>query len=257
MTFSVWRQSSKVWVRPLVIPYIATFCVAAITSVGTIGYKCRMVLTKLCKRSSESTDWHVDVAHDRASRRELIGKLAAHEQSYNTMESQSIASGVALIEIFSSSLSSEAGSQAHWKLDVNSNRLIGYTEGIVRGASPEDVIAYLMDIESRFVQADQNRDVTVRFEVLQKVNDHHNAVFTEIKTAPFTNRTFVNSLICNVGQRVQDGVCLLARPPRQLSDMGDPPNSDACPVQSVLPVLPCIAQGRASLCKCCWEAVKT
>jgi hypothetical protein len=196
MTYSVWRQSSKDWVRPLVIPYIAIFCVAAITSVGTIGYKCRMVLTKLCKRSSESTDWHVDVAHDRETRRDFIGKLTSHEQSYNTVESQSIASGVAFIEIFSSSLSSEAGSQARWKFDANSNRLICYTEGIVRGASPEDVIAYLMDIESRFIQADQNRDVMVRFEILEKVNDHHNAIFTEVKTAPFTNRTFVNSLIC-------------------------------------------------------------
>ena len=196
MTYSVRQQQYKPWVQPLLLPYLIVFCIAAVTSVATIGLKCRLVIGKLCKRGAEMTDWHADVAHDSKRRQEWIAKLAAEEQVYNTMENESIARGTALLDMFSAQLSSAAKSQGRFKHDPHTNRLIGYAEGLVRGASPQQIVAYLMDIESRFVQGHQNRDETVRFEVLSTINDHHKVVYTEVKTAPFTNRTFLTSFVC-------------------------------------------------------------
>ncbi len=105
------------------------------------------------------------------------------------MENESIARGTALLDMFSAQLSS-AKSQGQFKHDPHTNRLIGYAEGLVRGASPQQIVAYLMDIESRFVQGHQNRDVTLRFEVLSTINDHH-----------WLPKVHCNSLTCRHGMR--------------------------------------------------------
>jgi len=196
MTYSVLQWQHKEWVRPLVTPFVVVLCVASATSLSTLLLKGRLLITKLCKRRVEMTEWHADVAYDTKTRREWIDKVTGHDQSHSTMENQAIASGMAVIDMFSAGLSAAAKSQGHFKLDAPTNRLIGYAEGLVRGASPEEVVAYLMDIESKFVQGSQNRNVTVRFEVVGAVNDHHKIVFTETKTLPFSNRTFLTSLIC-------------------------------------------------------------
>ena len=142
------------------------------------------------------TDWMADVAHDSKRRQDWIDKLTSRDQAYNAMETQSIASGLALLDMFSAQVSSAAKSHAQFKLDARSNRLIGYHEGTVQGASPEEIVAHLTDIEGKFTQANQDRRVIVRFEVVQNVNDHHVVIFTEVKTAPFHNRTFLTSSVC-------------------------------------------------------------
>jgi hypothetical protein len=177
-------------------PYIVVLCIASATSVVTLVLKGRLLIKKFCQRGSEMTDWMADVAHDSKRRQDWIDKLTSRDQVYNTMETQSIASGLALLDMFSAQVSSAAKSHAQFKLDARSNRLIGYHEGTVQGASPEEIVAHLTDIEGKFTQANQDRSVIVRFEVVQNVSDHHVVIFTEAKAAPFQNRTFLTSLIC-------------------------------------------------------------
>ena len=53
MTVSVWENQQKPWVQALVTPYVCTFGVACIVSIGTMGYKLRLLAKKHCLRRAE------------------------------------------------------------------------------------------------------------------------------------------------------------------------------------------------------------
>ena len=54
MTMSIWKNQQKPWVKDLLIPYVCTFGVACIASLGTIGYKIKLLVEKHCARRAEA-----------------------------------------------------------------------------------------------------------------------------------------------------------------------------------------------------------
>ncbi len=54
MTVSVWKNQQKPWVQDMVIPYVCTFGVACIVSIGTMGYRLMLVAEKHCSRRAEA-----------------------------------------------------------------------------------------------------------------------------------------------------------------------------------------------------------
>ena len=59
----------------------------------------------------------------------------------------------------------------------------------------EDVIAFLMDFESKILLSTLSPKIDVRYEVLEVKSPHHTVVFMEKKTEPLKNRTWLLSLV--------------------------------------------------------------
>jgi hypothetical protein len=83
---------------------------------------------------------------------------------------------------------------AQTRHDKRSDVLQGEVKLLVP-ASPEEIIAFLMQIDSKFYMSKLNPKVDVRFEVLEVKSLHHTVFFSEIKTAPLQNRTFLGALV--------------------------------------------------------------
>jgi hypothetical protein len=67
---------------------------------------------------------------------------------------------------------------------------------LIRGARPLDIVAYLMDANSRHQQSQQDPKVDIRFETRQVLNLHHAITFFEVKSpGSLQNRTFLNALM--------------------------------------------------------------
>jgi hypothetical protein len=69
--------------------------------------------------------------------------------------------------------------------------LVGGTELVIHGASPLDIIAFLMDVDSRFNNCRLDPNVDVRLEIKEVRNPHYSVTFKEVRLAPFQNRTFL------------------------------------------------------------------
>ena len=54
MTMSVWKNRYKPWVRQLVGPYVCTFSIACVVSVGTIVQKLKLVRERHQSRNAAS-----------------------------------------------------------------------------------------------------------------------------------------------------------------------------------------------------------
>ena len=87
------------------------------------------------------------------------------------------------------------------KYDAPSGSHVAEGEAVVHHTTPDDVAAYLMDLNSKDFQTKLNRDLYPCYEVREVVNGHHSIMFNEIRTSPFQNRTMVVSLlwkkVCN------------------------------------------------------------
>jgi hypothetical protein len=79
--------------------------------------------------------------------------------------------------------------------DEESGLMVGNTQLVIHGASPLDIIAYLMDVNGRHRQAQANPEVEIRLEVREVRNVHCTIVFSEFQTPPFRNRTFLQALV--------------------------------------------------------------
>ena len=62
-------------------------------------------------------------------------------------------------------------------------------------ASPEQIIAYQMHYDRKIKLSQLDPIVDVRYEILEVKKLRHMLVFYELKTAPFQNRTFMNSFV--------------------------------------------------------------
>jgi len=81
------------------------------------------------------------------------------------------------------------------KQDPATRRLMDRVEANIR-ADPRDVIAYILNLDSRIVQSAIAADANlVRFECLGAVNAHHTVGFGRFKAPGVSDRTFLNSTI--------------------------------------------------------------
>jgi hypothetical protein len=136
-----------------------------------------------------------DFVHDGAWRDAMVAEMRKGGQSYSADEAGLIAQVTELLN----SLTKGAGKArpikshaktvevAQTKYDKSSGMVVGEVKLLVP-ASPEEIIAFLMHLDSKFYQSKLNPKVDVRFEVLEVKSLHCSIVFYEIKTAPIRNR---------------------------------------------------------------------
>ena len=98
----------------------------------------------------EHAQWHDDVAHDSEQRRAFTEQLGG--QPHTEFENGVIENGLALHDMHDHGNKLQLGSTldaAYTTSDSKSGLLTGHVECLIRGAPPEEVLAYLADLFSR------------------------------------------------------------------------------------------------------------
>jgi hypothetical protein len=128
--------------------------------------------------------------------------MAREEQTYAAEEMEMIARCMALFDAFD--LSSANAKElkhastmdfAQTKRDLTTGKLVGRSGAVIRGASPEDLVAYAMEYDSRHMLSSWDPRVEPRSEILEVVNEHHIVTYVEKHIPGFQSRTFLSSII--------------------------------------------------------------
>jgi hypothetical protein len=178
---------------------------------------------RLKKVDAHALPWLVDLEHDLKSRKGKMVKMVGDGTPYEDDEDSVIQSLLVMLAADSAHVGHISGSftqtiqrpfsqaiqglkmrrlkhgpttDSSWtKLDKKSGLLVGNTHLVIRGASPLDIIAYLMDPDGRHQQSKRNRESEVRLEIREARNVHCAVLFYEVKMPPFRNRTFLNIVV--------------------------------------------------------------
>ena len=168
------------------------------------------------RNSCTPHSWEADADTDRTCRRAMVEAMTGCEQLYTDKETRALAEGMPL---FAAVRSGEGKARAlkhrstidfaRTRQDKLSGLLIGEAQALVRGAAPEDIVAYLMHFDARhFINAKPvNGLMTTTTALLEKRNLHHIVLTKEYRIPPFKARTFVNSVIW---QKISDSTRPLA-----------------------------------------------
>jgi hypothetical protein len=151
--------------------------------------------------------WLNDVEDDGPWRERMVKEIQEGEHSYTAAETALLAKGVALLDSVQAGTGkvrqlthSKTVTSAWTKQSKKSGLLLGHVEATVR-ASTEQIVACLMHFDSKINLSRLDPTFDVRYEILEVRSLHHIVVFFEIKSPPFQNRTFLQSLIW---QKVSD-----------------------------------------------------
>ncbi len=144
--------------------------------------------------------WLEDVEHDRSTRNAMISQMHASEWSFSSMEDAAIKDGVSLLDAFSSQQGKATDLRLVRTVDRSrvkayDGQLVGETVLVIRGATPEDIIAFLMDVSSKHERSRLDPETDVCDEVREVRSLHHKVEYYECKTAPFRNRTMLQALV--------------------------------------------------------------
>jgi hypothetical protein len=160
----------------------------------------------LLRRMLEDEDknaWLDDVAHDHAQRQGRIGEMALPSgRVYDAMENGAIAKCRGMLALFDSNSASVTQlphpttiARLETKQDAASNLVLGFAELQIR-APPLEVVAYILNLDSRFMESENAADADLVFaKVLETVNPHHRIRFNRYKARGIRDRTFVYSVI--------------------------------------------------------------
>ena len=148
---------------------------------------------------SASAQWISDIDHDRTRREELIARMATDSLGEEDEErDQFVARGMQLFNRGGTKkrrfAHGETIDAARLEIDRKTGRLVGEVRAVIRGP-PEHVVAYLMDLNGKHFNSKLNPKIVVRYEAREVKSVHHTVAFLEFKTPPFTNRTFLLSLV--------------------------------------------------------------
>jgi hypothetical protein len=146
--------------------------------------------------------WRADVIHDRERRADYVRSMKAAEQVYTAAEDAVVARGSSLFDTCVRQHGRARRlkcpptvSRLQTNYDVQGGVWIGEGEAVILGATPEHVVAYLMDLKSKHFQSRLNRNLYPCYEVREIVNEHHSIMFNQIRFPPFQSRTMVVSLV--------------------------------------------------------------
>ena len=145
--------------------------------------------------------WLADVEHDRATRADMIEQMVAGGHLYSPEEDSKIQALLAMLATDSShtrrarQLKHGATVESSWTKLNEDGVLVGHTRLVIHGASPLDIIAYLMDADGDYIRSRFDPNVDVNYGVREVRNAHCSVTFSEVKTAPFRNRTFLQALV--------------------------------------------------------------
>jgi hypothetical protein len=145
--------------------------------------------------------WLNDVEDDAPLRDAMIDAMRQGGHLYSAEETALITVGAAQFDAFAkrngkvrSLKHSETVKTAQIIQNKKTGRLVGEVECRIR-ASPEEIVAYLMHIESKIRKSQLSIEV-VRHEILEAKSLHHTVVFSETKAGPgLPNRTVMNALL--------------------------------------------------------------
>jgi hypothetical protein len=170
--------------------------------------KANLLLLQMSLEDEGKKSWIEDVTHDTAQRQDRILELgSASGLSYTTTENEILQKGAAMFAVFESSslgvkplTHSATVMYSETKLDAATGLLLGRAAAMVR-ATPQEIVAYYLNIDSRHTQSTNDPAVFVRDELLHNVNAHHAIKFLRCKATGISDRTFLNSI---VAKKVQD-----------------------------------------------------
>jgi hypothetical protein len=158
--------------------------------------------------AAKAQAWLNDVEDDRQWRDAMVETMRQGVHACSEEESALIAQGAAQLDVVVKGRGkvrplklSKTAKVAQTRHDTKSGRLIGEVECYAHGTSPEQIVAYLMHFDSRIHASQLNPEVDVRHELLEVKNLRYTVAFSEMRTAPLHNRTFMNAL---VWQKVSD-----------------------------------------------------
>jgi hypothetical protein len=144
ITWHVYNNQQKPWVAHLVLPYLLIFGVAAVVSAGTIILKGKLLVEKFRGRHLSVQSNAPALAQDATWREQWIAKMASQEQVYTDTEKVAIARALEQLDAFAVGIG-----QSRTRYDEQSMRMVGSTTLSVQGATPAQVAAYLMHVDSR------------------------------------------------------------------------------------------------------------
>jgi hypothetical protein len=174
-----------------------------------IELKAALVLLEPRVEAEKLDAWLADVAHDKKHREDRIAAMdSAAGREYNISEAELLAKGSDMLAVFEASSAGvkQLGHSAtvmcsEAKLDAATHRLFGRAVAMVR-ATPQEIVAYCLNSDSRHIQSTTDPTVYVRSEAVEHVNSHHTIVFNRLKLgAGLSQRTFLNS---TVAKKVED-----------------------------------------------------
>ncbi len=175
--------------------------------------------------------WLADVEHDREARTDKITQMVAGGHVYSAEEDSKIQELLAMFATDSSHggkvrhLKHGATVESSWTKCNENDVLIGGTELVIHGASPLDIIAFLMDVDSRYNRSRLDPNVDVRLEIREVRNAHHSVTFYECKLVPFQNRTFHQALVWKKLSDTQFFWCTYPIADQPTVNLGDKSNS--------------------------------
>jgi hypothetical protein len=177
-------------------------CVMFVLTIRRIRSKPAVLPMEDGSHQGARRQWIADVLYDTIMRRRRIERMETEEQTYTAEEMGMIARCMALFETFD--LSAGAGKDlegasamdfAQTERDNKTGNLVGRSSAVIRGALPEDLVAYSMEYDSRHILSLLDPHIDVRSELLEIVNEHHIVVYSENHTPGVQNRTFLSSVL--------------------------------------------------------------
>jgi hypothetical protein len=171
--------------------------------------KANLVLLQAALEDENKIAWIHDVTHDTKQREDRIAELeSASGHVYDLLEDALIAKGDAMFAVFEASSAGAKLSKhsalilySETKLDAATGLLLRRAAAMLR-ATPQEIVAFFLNQDSRHIQSTTDPAVYVRSEVVEHVNAHHTTSFHRLKLGPgLFHRTFLNS---TVAKRVAD-----------------------------------------------------
>jgi hypothetical protein len=160
---------------------------------------------KQLKRPIEAEElaaWISDVELDSEERQAKIALLGA-AQSYTPAEDELVGKSLELFDRYDASQVTPVSLKhaatvelAETKYDEERHMLLGRAVALIRGATPETLVAYMLNYDSRKIRSEWNPKIDVRGEVVEVVNDHHTIIYNRRKLGHgLSDRAFLNSMI--------------------------------------------------------------
>ena len=130
--------------------------------------------------------WLADVEHDRETRADMIEHMLAGGHLYSPEEDSKIQALLAMLATDSShtrrarQLKHGATVESSWTRPNEVGVLVGHSRLVIHGASPLDIIAFLMDADSNYLRSRLDPNVDVRNGVREVRNAHYSVTFSEV-----------------------------------------------------------------------------
>ena len=164
--------------------------------------KANLLLLQVSLEDEDKKSWIEDVTHDTTQRRDRILELgSASGLSCTTTEKEILQKGAAMLAVFEASSTglkqlehSELIMYSETKLDEATGLLLGRSAALIR-AAPQEIVANLLNFDSRFNQSSSAAGTYVRSEVLEHVNAHCMIIFNRVRALGVSDRTFLNSTV--------------------------------------------------------------